>query len=152
MNACRLFGSIVLLGLPAVSLAQTPAPAAPAPHTAPAAKPVPTLPTTHGVVVADIDPAVKPGDNFYLYANGKWQANTEIPADRTGVSSFSVLADVVNARVQSIIADVYRSYTDQATIESRGLAPIKPQLAAIGAIVTTSDLSRALGLTLRADV
>ncbi len=166
-----------MLALPAVSLAQTPAPAPPpAPPAAPAVKPAPTLPTTHGVVVADIDHAVKPGDNFYLYANGKWQANNEIPADRSGISSFSVLADVVNVRVQSIIteaaksgaapktpgtapktdqrriADLYRSYTDQAAIDAHGLGAIKPQLAAIAAIVTTSDLSRALGLTLRADV
>src|SRR5665213_3785635 len=127
------------------------------------------LPATHGVVVADMDPSVKPGDNFYLYANGKWQARTEIPADRTGVSSFSGLADVVDARVSSIIAeaarssvapktskaapmtdqhriaDLYRSYTGQAAIDSRGLAAIKPQLAAIAAIVTTNDLSHALG-------
>jgi len=189
MNAHKLFGCIALLAVSAVLRAQTPAPAAPAAITAPAAaKPAPALPTTHGIVIANMDTTVKPGDNFYLYANGKWQANTEIPPDRTSLSSFSVLGDVVNARVQSLIAeaaksssvtktpgpatktstirkagltsktderriaDLYRSYIDQATIEARGLAPIKPQLAAIATIFSTRDLSRALGLTLRADV
>src|ERR1700760_3247033 len=167
MNACRFFGSIVLLAVPAVSLAQTPAAApqaAPAAKPAPVVKPAPTLPTTHGLVVANMDPSVKPGDNLYLYANGKWQGNTEMPADRPSLSSFSVLGDVVNFRVQSIIAeaaksgaaakapataaktdqrrlaDLYRSYTDQAALDARGLTAIKPQLAAIGAIMTTTDL------------
>ena len=40
---------------------------------------------THGIAVANMDPSVKPGDNFYLYANGGWIARTEIPADRAGI-------------------------------------------------------------------
>ena len=178
MTPRTFLGCIVLLAVPAMSLAQAPAAATtPAPAATPVlAKPAPTLPDTHGIVVANMDTSVKPGDNFYLYANGTWQARTEIPADRTGLSSFSVLADVVNVRIASLIAeaakssvapktasaatktdqrriaDLYHSYIDQATVDARGLTPLKPQLAAIAAIVSTRDLSHALGLTLRADV
>jgi hypothetical protein len=27
---------------------------------------------THGIVVANMDPSVKPGDDFYGYSNGGW--------------------------------------------------------------------------------
>ncbi len=36
-------------------------------------------PETHGMAVANMDPAIKPGDDFYLYANGNWIKRTEIP-------------------------------------------------------------------------
>ncbi len=40
---------------------------------------------THGIAVANMDASVKPGDNFYLYANGDWIKRTEIPADRAAI-------------------------------------------------------------------
>ena len=32
---------------------------------------------------ASMDRSVKPGDNFFEYANGTWLKDTEIPADRS---------------------------------------------------------------------
>ena len=32
---------------------------------------------------ANMDFSVKPGDNFYLYANGNWLKNNPIPASKT---------------------------------------------------------------------
>lgn len=37
---------------------------------------------THGVNPADMDTSVKPGNDFYGYANGAWLKRTEIPPDR----------------------------------------------------------------------
>ena len=39
----------------------------------------------HGIAVANMDRSVKPGDDFYQYANGEWIKRTEIPPDRAGV-------------------------------------------------------------------
>jgi putative endopeptidase len=50
------------------------------------------------------------------------------------------------------IGDVYISYMDEAAIEAKGLAPIRPHLDAIAAIRDKSQLARALGESLRADV
>jgi len=50
------------------------------------------------------------------------------------------------------IADVYHSYMDEATIEAKGLAPLRPHLDAIAAIRDKHELARALGESLRADV
>ncbi|MGB7134080.1 MAG: M13 family metallopeptidase [Acidobacteriaceae bacterium] len=122
----------------------------------------------HGVVLANIDPAVKPGDNFYLYANGAWMQRTAIPADRAVVSGFSTVADRTDQQVagiienaekadaapdtnQRLIADLYRSYMDTAAIDAAGLKPLQTRLDAIAAIHTRTGLARVLGQTLRAD-
>ena len=50
------------------------------------------------------------------------------------------------------IADLYNSYMDESTIEARGLAPLRPQLDAIAAILDKHELAQAFGESLRADV
>lgn len=125
--------------------------------------------TSHGIAVANMDRAVKPGDNFYLYANGSWIEHAKIPADRRGISVFSVLDDLSRKRTAEIIeeaaqsqaaagsnarkmADLYNAFMDEKSIEAKGLDPIKAQLAAIAAIRDRHQLAHALGKTLRADV
>jgi putative endopeptidase len=123
----------------------------------------------HGIAVEHMDPSVKPGDNFYLYANGNWIKHTVIPPDRAAVNVFSRLSDLSNQRTHDLIeniaksnppagsnlrkvADLYNSFMDEAAIEAKGLAPLKPHLDAIAAIHDKRELAFALGKTLRADV
>ena len=123
---------------------------------------------SHTIAVADLDPSVKPGDDFFRYCNGAWIKRTEIPPDRSGLSVFSALDDISQKRTAALIeeiaksraasstgarkiADLHASYMDEAGIESRGLASLKPHLDAIAAIKDKHDLARALGETLRAD-
>jgi endothelin-converting enzyme/putative endopeptidase len=44
-----------------------------------------------GVVLENIDHSVKPGDDFYLYANGEWMRRTEIPPDRASMGGFAIV-------------------------------------------------------------
>ncbi len=122
-----------------------------------------------GVNLALRDLAVKPGDDFNEYANGAWRKTTEIPADRssTGVG-FEVFekaekrnADLIReagagkpapGTPQRMIADYYAAYMDTAGIEKRGLAPLQQRLSTIAEIRSKTDLARALGQQLRADV
>ncbi len=60
-------------------------------------------PATHGIDLTSIDTSVKPGDNFYLFANGKWVERTTIPPDRASVGRFQELADRADKQVMSII-------------------------------------------------
>jgi putative endopeptidase len=123
----------------------------------------------HGVAVANMDRAIKPGDDFYNYANGDWIKRTELPPDRGGIGVFSVLDDLSNKRTAGLIeeaakgnapagsgvrkiADLYNSYMDEAGIEAKGLAPLRPHLDAIAAIRNKRELARALGESLREDV
>src|ERR1700757_736536 len=64
---------------------------------------------THGIAVANIDTSVKPGDNFYLYANGDWIKRTEIPADRGSIGVFSALADLSSKRTADLIEEAAKS-------------------------------------------
>ena len=40
--------------------------------------------TQQDFLTMNIDTSVKPGDNFFLYANGQWIKNNPIPADESG--------------------------------------------------------------------
>jgi len=124
---------------------------------------------THGIVAANMDTSVKPGDDFDDYSNGGWIKRTEIPPDRSNFGVFSALADLSNKRTAGLIeeaakakassgsnlrkiADLYNSYMDEAAIEAKGLAPLRPHLDSIAAIRTKQELARALGESLRSDV
>jgi putative endopeptidase len=130
-------------------------------------------PETHGIVVANMDRSVKPGDDFYRYANGDWLKRTAIPPDRRYIDpnglDFDGSNDSSRKRIASLIeeaakanapagsktrkiVDFYHSYMDEATIEAKGLAPLRPHLDAIAAIRDKHDLARTLGESLRADV
>src|SRR5579863_5086505 len=128
-----------------------------------------SAPETHGIALVNMDRSVKPGDDFYRYANGDWIKRTELPADRAGIDVFSKLADLSDKRTADLIAeiakssppassstrkvaDLYNSYMDEAAIEAKGLAPLRPHLDAIAAIHDKRELAHALGEGLRADV
>jgi putative endopeptidase len=125
--------------------------------------------TQHGITVANMDGSIKPGDDFYHYANGAWIRRTVLPADRGSLGVFSALSDSSNRRTVDLIeevskssapagsesrkiADLYNSFMDEAGIESKGLAPLRPRLDAIAAVHDKRELARALGESLRADV
>ncbi len=123
---------------------------------------------TFGLDTAGMDRSVAPGDDFFGYANGTWARTTEIPADRSSFNSFTRLAIQADERTKVIIEEVaadnqaegdrrkigdfYTAFMNENAIEAAGLTPVRDELAAIAAIRDTSGLSRALGLTLRADV
>ena len=122
----------------AIAHAQQPAPstATPAPATA-----KPTY-GSYGFDAAGMDPSVKPGDDFYLHANGTWAKNTPIPADKSNYGAFNTLDELSRARTRAIletakddpdskIGAAYASYLDTAAVEAKGLAPIKPWLGEI---------------------
>jgi putative endopeptidase len=129
----------------------------------------PTPPETSPVDVAGMDKSVKPGDDFDEYVNGGWLKATQIPADKPSYGIFAIMADDTRKRTVALIqdsantntatsdearkiGDFYSSYMDEATIESKGLTPLKPQLDAIAAISDKHSLARIIGSTLRADV
>src|SRR6202142_780632 len=124
---------------------------------------------THGIAVANMDPAVAPGDDFYGYANGRWIERTQIPPDRGRIGVFTALDDLSNKRTVGLIEELakvkavagsdvariawlYNSYMDEPAIETKGLAPLRPHLESIAAIRDKRELARAFGESLRSDV
>ncbi len=126
-------------------------------------------PVLHGLDLAGMDRSVKPGDDFYAFANGTWMKQTEIPADKGSVGIWSTLFDLTDRQTAAIIqeaaaskapagsdqrkiGDFYTTFMDEARIEAAGLRPLQPTFEAITAIADRAALSRHLGTTLRADV
>jgi putative endopeptidase len=105
-----------------------------------------------------IDRAANPGDSFFLYANGNWDRNTPIPADKPALSSFSVLQDQVNEQVRTVledaakagapkgsvrqkVGDYFASFMDEAAIEARGAGPLKADFDLIAGAKGKADLA-----------
>jgi len=92
-----------------------------------------------------MDKTVSPGEDFYRYANGTWAKATSIPADKSNYGMFTALDDLSKDRLKTILdaarADpsskvgiAYAAFLDEATVESRGFAPIKPWLDKVRAL------------------
>jgi putative endopeptidase len=130
----------------------------------PVKAPPPAKPTfgTFGVDLAAMDKAVKPGDDFYKYVNGKWLETAQIPADKsyygTVVTVFENTEKNLHAIVDELaagkhepgsvdqkVADFYASWMDEAGIEARGLEPAKPYLERIAAAKDRADLMKLVG-------
>lgn len=114
-----------------------------------------------GVQLSARNEAVKPGDDFFMYASGTWYDNFEMPSDKTRYGAFSALAERSEDRVKAIIeeiskaselsgpekliADFYNAYMDVETINAKGLSPIQSVLDDISAIQNTTDLTAVFG-------
>src|SRR5258708_20729259 len=53
-------------------------------------------PLAHGISIANMDTAVRPGDDFYLYANGGFLARTKLPPHRPSITPFSTPPDLTS--------------------------------------------------------
>ncbi len=101
---------------------------------------------------SNMDPSVKPGDNFYMYANGNWLKNNPVPASKTRWGSFDVLreessqrlrtllqqasANTAKDRITQMVGDFYASGMDSTAIEAKGISPVKADLDRIAGIST----------------
>ena len=120
--------------------------------------------------IADrIDNSIKPGDDFYRYANGIWLKATAIPAGQSSYDNRAFLAERTSHQVRDLIqnaasahgskgsvvqkvGDYYASFVDQNSIEAKGLSPLADEMTKIAAIADTKSLSAYLGTTLNSEV
>lgn len=121
-----------------------------------------------GVDKSAMDTSVPPGKDFWEYANGTFVKKHPIPADRGSFGHSAILSEEANKRTVDLIqtaaksakpgseaqkvGDYYATFMDEAGIEAKGVAPLKPDLDKIAAISDRAALTKALGEQLRADV
>jgi putative endopeptidase len=105
-----------------------------------------------GIDTAGMDPSRKSWEDFYQYANGKWIADSDIPADRPAVFVFTLLAKHNRAQLRKILDEAandkdaardsirgkvgafYRSGMDEKKIEEQGVKPLRSELDRIAAL------------------
>ena len=125
---------------------------APEPVAVPAPAPKPTY-GTFGLDIAGMDKSVAPGNDFFEFANGTWDKNTQIPPDKSRYGMFNVLDDLSRERTRGLIEEqskapnsrigaAYASYMDEAGVEAKGLTPLQPWLDQVRGVKSKADLVR----------
>jgi putative endopeptidase len=132
-------------------------------------KPAEVYTPISGFDSSSIDTSIDPCTDFYKFACGKFAGNHPIPADQPEVDEFYALYNVNTQSLNGIltkaaagganrtpneqkIGDYYKSCMDEATIESKGLAPVQPYLDEINAVRELNDLAPVVGKLQRVGV
>ncbi|MEO8710733.1 MAG: M13 family metallopeptidase [Parafilimonas sp.] len=113
---------------------------------------------------ANMDLSVKPGDNFYLYANGTWLKDNPVPSSKTRWGSFDALRQTSLDRLKLLtqnaadsvaknslyqrVGDLYAAAMDSSALDKLGYTPIKPELDKLAALTNKDDVLKEIA-TLR---
>jgi putative endopeptidase len=102
-------------------------------------------------LAAHIDSAVNPGDDFFLFANGKWFKENPIPASEQNNGIWQLIQDTINAQIHILcessallhaeqgsnkqkIGDFFFSGMDSVSLNRKGISDLKNDLAKIDSI------------------
>jgi len=107
---------------------------------------------------ANMDATIRPGDDFFSFANGSYLANLEIPEDRSSYDAFDILREETAQDVRDLldkvskdssaekgsiaqkIRDFYNSAMDEATVDTLGITPLEAEFSKIDAMSSKQDL------------
>ena len=103
-------------------------------------------------LLAHIDSTVKPGTDFFQYANGKWFKQNPIPASEQSNGIWQLIQDTINAQIRKVcessaalkdaakgsnkqkIGDFFFTGMDSVNLNKKGLADLKGDFDAIDAL------------------
>jgi putative endopeptidase len=116
-----------------------------------------------GLDTAAQNPAIRPGDDFYIYVNGAWLDRASIPADKFAWTRRLEMTDRVEARLHEMMQSTaaraahephdlegkvgafYKAFMNERRAEQLGSGPIAPELAAVRANKSRSTMAAAMG-------
>jgi len=123
-----------------------------------------------GFDTSDMDPKVRPQDDFYHYAAGGWLKRNPIPPSESRWGAFhilrydtdkklhAILTDLLSKRSlpkgspEQMIRDFYRSGMDLKKRRALGLRPLSPYLKQVQGMRTHEDLLRVVAMLHRLGV
>ena len=111
--------------------------------------------------LTDLDTTVRPGDDFFMYATGGWQAKNPLKAEYARYGAFDALAEdneirlnelfssmvdlkTVQGSVEQKIADLYKLGLDSTRLNLEGGAPLKSHIETIYAAADKSELAKVI--------
>jgi putative endopeptidase len=115
----------------------------------------------HDPLAAHIDSTVKPGDDFFLFANGRWFKENPIPASEQNNGIWQLVQDTINAQLYTIcqasasltnaergsnkqkIGDFFAAGMDSAVLNKRGVIDLKSDLEMIDGIKDLKGIIKA---------
>lgn len=117
--------------------------------------------TVPPINLKDLDQTVKPGDDFYQYANGGWIKSHPLKPEYSRYGSFDVLDENNQTMIKDLviqtaknnnptgsnaqkIGDFYYAGMDSAGIEAAGIKPLEKELGNIAAINSVDDVQKAI--------
>ena len=127
----------------------------------------PPKPLKSGVDKSFSDPKVRVQDDLFRHVNGKWLAESPIPADRPLDGAFYKLRDKSESDLRAIIeetaakgdapagseaqkvGDLFASFLDEARADRLGTAPLADDLARVDAAQDKAGLVAAMGVLAR---
>ncbi len=115
----------------------------------PIAKPARGTKVASGFDLKAMDKSADPCVDFYQYACGTWLANNPVPSDQSSWGRFSELEDRNRETLRAIlekasgekVGDFYAACMDEAGINQKGTAPLKPELDRIASITSKAGLT-----------
>ena len=113
---------------------------------------------TEDALAAHVDTTINPGNDFFLYANGRWFAENPIKASEQSSGIWQLIQDTVNSQILKIcntavtanaekgtnkqkIGDFYFSGMDSISLNKNGISAIQHYLDQIDAIKDLDGLA-----------
>src|SRR5258708_1804443 len=118
----------------------------------------------------DLDPNIKPSDDFFRFVNGRWIAQNPIPPEESRWGSFTILRtevekqlraiidelavaqDIAPGTIQQKVRDFYLTAMDVEKCNRLGVAPLSEMFASIDTIKDVDGLVRVVAHLQRSGV
>jgi len=113
-------------------------------------------------LASHIDSTIRPGDDFFMFANGKWFKQNPIPASEASNGIFQLIQDTINVQIRSIcesaaalinipkgsnkqkIGDFFFSGMDSTSLNKKGLSDLNADFDMIDKIKDPESLANAV--------
>ena len=126
-------------------------------------EPEPEKEVTPAIVVDNMDPSIKPMDDFFRYVNNEWMKNNPIPEEYSTYGAFTeidqrneiLIQDIINEASQDVnaelgsiaqkIRDFYNAGMDSVAINERGYSELLPYFEMVDGLTDKAQLAELLG-------